>query len=79
MRCVVGGNIISYPWDIGTATAEMSLVKIFVNSIISTPGVRFMTMDIRNYYLGSPLKRKEYMQIKLTDIPKEIISQYDLR
>ena len=79
MRCVVGGNLINYPWDVGTATAEMLLVKIFFNSIISTRGAKFMTMDISNFYLGSPMKRKEYMRIKLTDIPQEIIDEYQLR
>ena len=29
MRCVVGGNLINYPWDVGTQTAEMLLVKFF--------------------------------------------------
>ena len=79
MRCVVGGNLINYPWDVGTATAEMLLVKVFFNSIISTRGAKFMTMDIGNFYLGTPMKRKEYMRIKITDIPQEIIDQYNLR
>ena len=78
MRCVVGGNLIDYPWDVGTATAKMLLVKIFFNSVILTPGAKFMTMDIRNFYLGTPLKRKEYMRIKITDIPQEIIDEYKL-
>ena len=77
-RLTAGGNLINYPWDVSTATAEMLLVKIFFNSIISTPGAKFMTMDIKNFYLGTPMKRKEYMRIKLTDIPKEIIDEYKL-
>ena len=32
MRCVVGGNLINYPWDVGTATAEMLLVKVFLTA-----------------------------------------------
>ena len=77
-RCVAGGNLINYPWDVGTATAEMLLVKIFFNSIISTPGAKFMTMDMSNFYLGTPMKRKEYMRIKICDIPKEIVDEYKL-
>ena len=34
-RCVAGGNLINYPWDVGTATAEMLLVNIF--STVSSP------------------------------------------
>ena len=74
-RCVAGGNLINYPWDVDTATAEMLLVKIFFNSIISTPGAKFMTMDIKDFYLATPMKRKEYMCIKLTGIPQEIIDK----
>ena len=38
-----------------------------------------MTMDTGNFYLGTPMRRKEYMRIKLTDLPEEIINQYNLR
>jgi len=30
-------------------------------------------MDIANFYLMTPLKRPEYVKIKLSDIPEEII------
>ena len=79
MRCVGGRNLVNYLWDTGTAIAEMLLVKNFFNSIISTCGAKFMTMDIGNFYLGMPMKRKEYMLIKLSDIPQEIIDEYHLR
>ncbi len=38
-----------------------------------------MTMDIANFYLMTPLKRPEYVKIKLRDIPEEIIIEYKLR
>ncbi len=37
-----------------------------------------MTMDITNFYLMTPLKRPEYVEIKLSDIPEEIIVEYKL-
>ena len=37
-----------------------------------------MTIDISNFYLGTPMKRKEYMRMKLKDIPQEIIDEYKL-
>ena len=60
IRLMAGGNLINYLWDVSIATAEMLLVKIFFNSIISTPGAKFMTMEIKNFYLGTPIKRREY-------------------
>jgi hypothetical protein len=35
-------------------------------------------MDIKNYYLGTPLPRFEYMKMLLSCFPKEIIQKYNL-
>jgi hypothetical protein len=78
-RLVVGGNRINYPDKVGTPTADMLLAKILFNSVISTKGARFMTGDIKNFYLMTPLKQKEYVKLKLADIPQEVISEYKLR
>jgi hypothetical protein len=37
-----------------------------------------MTMDIRNYYLGTPLPRFEYIKMLLAEFPEEIIQKYNL-
>ena len=54
-RLVVGGNKINYPGDVGTPTADMLLAKILFNSVISTKGARFMTADVKNFYMMTPL------------------------
>jgi hypothetical protein len=36
-------------------------------------------VDIKDFYLNTPMKRPEYMRIKLSDIPDEIIDEYKLR
>jgi hypothetical protein len=47
MRLVVaGGDRVHYPFDAGTPTADLLTVKLLINSVISTPGARFFTMDI---------------------------------
>ena len=79
VRITVGGNRINYPGDCGTPTADIFTFKMLLNSIISTPGARFMTMDISNFYLMTPLKRKEYLRMKLSDMPTNVINQYNLR
>lgn len=54
--------------------------KILFNSVLSTPGAKFMTMDISNFYLMTPLLRPEYIRIKLIDLPSKIITEeYKLR
>ena len=41
-------------------------------------GATFMTIDISNFYLMPPLSRPKYIQIKITDLPDEIIEEYNL-
>jgi hypothetical protein len=77
-RFVAGGDRTNYLYEVATPTAEMLVAKILFNSVISTPGARFMTMDISNFYLMTPLLRPEYIRIKLTYLPDEIIRQYNL-
>jgi hypothetical protein len=37
-----------------------------------------MMMDIKNYYLGTPMPRFEYMKMLLSRFPEEIIQKYNL-
>ena len=57
-RITVGVNMINYPGDCGTPTADLLTVKLLLKSVISTEGARFMILDISNIYLMTPLKRK---------------------
>ncbi len=78
-RFTVGGNCINYPGAVATPTAETLVAKLLFNSMISTRGALFMTMDISSFYLNSPLPRPEFIHIKLSDIPDRIIVEYMLR
>ena len=78
-RMVMGGNRINFPGEVGTPTADLLLVKILFNSVVSTPGAKFMTMDIKDFYLCTPLARREYAKLCLSDIPEEVIAEYGLK
>jgi hypothetical protein len=69
----VGGDRINYPGAVATPTADMLIAKLLFNSVISTKGARFMTIDISDFYLMTPLKRPEFIRISINDIPEEII------
>jgi hypothetical protein len=68
-RFVVGGDRINYPGEVATPTADMLVTKILLNSVISTRGARFMTMDISDFYLNTPMTRPEYIRLNIRDIP----------
>jgi hypothetical protein len=74
------GDRVHYPGNARTPTTNLLTVKILINSIISTPGAKFMTMDIKDFYLNTPMARYKYMQLCITDImPEDIIEYYNLR
>ena len=78
-RLVVGGDRVDYPYEVSTRTVDLDTTKMFLNSVISSPGARFMTMDIKDFYLGTPLKRYEYIRMQYDIIPQEIVEQYHLQ
>jgi hypothetical protein len=77
-RLVAGGDRVHYPGDAGTPTANLLTIKLLLNSIISTPNAKFMTMDIKNFYLNTPMTWYEYMRLRLADMPKDVIAHYKL-
>ena len=56
----------------------MTTFKILVNSTLSTPGAKWLGLDVKNYYLGTPMDNYEYMFIPINQIPQEIIDHYKL-
>ncbi len=74
-----GGNLINYPGDCGTPTADLLTVKLMFNIIILTPNAKFMTINIKDFYLMTPMDCFEYFQMKLEFFPQDIIEEYGLR
>ena len=56
----------------------MLTVKLLLDSIVSTPNPKFMSIDIKVFYLNTPMPRYEYMQLKLSNLPDDIIRHYKL-
>jgi hypothetical protein len=78
VRWTCGGDRVTYIGDVSTKTADLTTAKILFNSVLSTPGAKFMTIDIKNFYLNTPMKSFEYMRIPVSHIPDDIIHEYSL-
>jgi hypothetical protein len=78
VRGTVGGNLINYPHDVSTKTAGLITAKIMFNSTISTPGARFLVLNIKDFYLNNDVEHDECMQNPLDLIPQAIVDQYNL-
>jgi hypothetical protein len=74
----LGGDQIEYPGDKSTRTVGLTTAKMLINSIISTKGARFLVVDIKNFYLNTPLGRFKYMAVNLSSLPPDIINEYVL-
>jgi hypothetical protein len=77
-RLNVGGDLINYPYDVSTDTSDLTTAKLVINSTISTPDARHMLIDVKNYYLGTPLDIYKYMRLAIAMLPQEIVDQYAL-
>jgi hypothetical protein len=78
-QITIGSNLINYPSDCGTPTTGLLTVKLLLNSIISTPNAKFMSIDIKGFYLCTPMACYKYFQMKLELFPENIIAKYNLR
>jgi hypothetical protein len=77
-RITIGGNRICFPGDVGTNTASLEIFKLLLNSVLSCKGARFSTIDLKNFYLHTPMPNPEYVRIKISDVPAEFIEEYKL-
>jgi hypothetical protein len=69
VHLTVGGNLIDYPGELSTRTADLITSKILWNSTLSTPGARYMCADVKKFYLSTPMDRPEYMKMKADLFP----------
>ena len=55
--------------------------KILINSIISEAhkGARFFSLDIKDFFLASPMNKPKYMKIPYNLLPQDIITHYNLQ
>jgi len=77
VRLTYGGDCSDYDSEVSTPTADITAVKLHFNFILSTPGEKHMTLDLKNFYLNTPMERFEYMRIPMSIIPPAIIKHYD--
>lgn len=63
-----------------TQTADLNTSKILWNSVISKEDARYCTVDIKKFYLHTPIDRFEYIRMSLKLIPQHyIVDQYNLQ
>ena len=77
-RLTVDGSRINIGMDCGAPTASLLTVKLLLSSFISTENVRFISIDIKDFYLNTPMKRPEFLRLKIKNFPKDVTQNYNL-
>ena len=70
-----------YASDAVSPAANLLETKILLNSIISdaSKGARFMSADLKDLFLATPMEGDEYTRIKYKHIPEDIRIRYNLK
>ena len=80
-RIVAGGDKLTYDADASSPATSMLETKILLNSVISDArhGAKFMSADLKDFFLATPMSTPEYMRLQMKLIPEDIQSKYNLR
>ena len=80
IRITVGGDRLTYNADAGSPAANMLETKILINSTISdaSRGARFMSADLKDFFLATPMEGDEYMKVHIKYFPEDIRKRYKL-
>ena len=80
IRIIVGEDRLVYYDDAASPATNILETKIMINSTISNArrGARFITLDIKDYFLATPIRDPEYMRVRLKYIPEDIRKKYHI-
>lgn len=69
VRGTYGGDRGDYQGPTTAETADITTVKLLLNDVISDPEGKWLTTDVCDYYLGTPMDSPEYMRVPVKYIP----------
>jgi hypothetical protein len=74
VRKTAGGEKLDYPGDASSPAVSMLDAKLHINSTISDAknGARYLGLDIKNFYLSTPMSYFQYIRVRSTIIPQEV-------
>ena len=77
---MVGGDRLTYAEDTCSPTTDIIETNILLNSVISDAnrGARFLSLNLKAFYLVSPMDDPEFMKVHISKFPADIIEKYDL-
>ena len=77
IRGTAGGGRMNYRGPTSALTADMPVAKLLIHSIVSD-NAKWMTIDIKDYYLGTPLIKPDFVCIPTRLLPPSIVCTHNL-
>ena len=77
----VGGDKLVYDNDTGLPTASILESKLLANSVISDHkkhNSKFCAIDLKDFFLNTPMEKPEYIRIHKKYFSEAFISTYNL-
>ena len=65
--------------DCSTPMEDLLTVKLLLNSIISTPGAKFTTSNMKDSYLNTPMEHYTFLRMKIGPFSRDVIDHYKLK
>ena len=78
VHIVVGGDQSDFKGETITCTVDVTTVKMHLQIVLSTVGGKYMGLDLKYFYLATPMEEYKYARIKAEYIPKETMDKYHL-
>ena len=80
VRLTVGGDKLDCEYDAGSPAASLLETKLILNSTISDAhkGARFLSADLKDHFLASPMEETEYMRIHSRYFLDDIRKHYNI-
>jgi hypothetical protein len=78
VRGTYGGNRSDFHGLTIAETADIPTVKLLLNATVSDAQANWLTTDISDFYLGTPMERPEYMRVPTKYIPTATMIKHKL-
>jgi hypothetical protein len=74
VRGTGGGDRITVPYSVSTSTANLPTVKCTLHAVVSE-NASFGTVDITDFYLGSPMPSPEFLKLPTSDYHPDLLDE----
>ena len=77
-RLTFGRYRVNYPGDCGKLTVDLNTANLLLNNIVLKINAKLMTIDVKYFYLNTPMDKSKHMSLKLRNLPERVVQHYHI-